>query len=434
MSGNTQISTGYTPRPLQARVHAEAKRFTVVVCHRRFGKTVMALNHMLDRGLRNELKNPQYAYVAPFLSQARRVAWDYLKAFTQDIPGVVVNEADLRVDIPRPWKGDRVRLMLLGADNPNALRGLYLDGVIPDEFGEWNPIAWREVIFPTLLDRKGWAMFLGTPKGQNSFYEVYSYAKDKGDPQWISFLFKASETEIIAADELAMARAQMSVEEYEQEFECSFSSGMVGAVFGRQMVELRKNERIRDVPYDPRFPVDTFWDLGRDGMPIIFAQMIAGDIRIIDYEEQIGSDLPTMARILQQKPYVYREHVLPHDGIAKSLDTGKSRQETLYSLGLNNVRVVSKHAKADSINAGRITLPRCYIDRKAEKLIKALDAYSFQWDKERQCFGSTPTHNWASHGADAFQTLALGIEEPSNAHFPKDLPREYETHYDVYDH
>lgn len=427
------ISTGYAPRPLQARVHKEAKRFTVVVCHRRFGKTVMALNHALDRGLRNERANPQYAYIAPFLSQARRVAWDYLKSFSEKIPGVTVNEADLRIDIPRPWLKDRVRIMLLGSDNPNALRGIYLDGVVCDEFGEWNPMAWREVIFPTLLDRQGWAMFLGTPKGQNAFYEVFNYARESGDPNWVGFLFKASETGVIPAEELAMAKAQMSIEEFEQEMECSFSAGMVGSIFGRQMAQLRDGGKIGTVPHDPLFSVDTFWDMGRDGMPVIFAQMIGGEPRIIDYEIEIGADLGTMAKLILSKPYVYGEHVLPHDGRARSLDTGKSRQETLQSLGLRNVRILEKHAKADSINAARVTLPRCRIDRtKCEDLIKALDAYQWKWDEQHQIFSQTPLHNWASHGADAFQTLALGIQEPHQRHFPSDLPQGAVTDFDVF--
>jgi phage terminase large subunit len=184
--GVQKISTGYVPRKLQAELHQKLKRFNVLVCHRRFGKTVFAINEKLDRGLRNPLKNPRYAYIAPLYGQAKRVAWDYLKMYTEKIPGATPNEADLRVDIPRPALGDTVRFTLLGADNPVSLKGIYLDGVTMDEYAEMNPATWREVIRPTLSDRAGWANFIGTPKGRNSFFDLYEQAKTGEDPEWFA--------------------------------------------------------------------------------------------------------------------------------------------------------------------------------------------------------------------------------------------------------
>lgn len=426
------FSTGYSPRKWQEEVHLHAKRFTVCVVHRRAGKTVLAVNHMGDRGLRNPRVNPQYAYIAPYYSQAKRIAWDYFKNSWGKAPGALINEADLRIDIPRPWAGDRVRFMLLGADNPDSLRGLYLDGVVCDEFGEWNPRPWREVIFPALLDREGWALLMGTPKGRNLFYDLYEYAKE--DPKnWARFLFDVNSTQSLSPDAVAMAKQSMSIEEFEQEMLCSFAAGMVGAIFGRQMVTVRNEIRIRDVPHDPSIPVDTFWDLGRDGMPIIFAQTVGQEIRLIDYIEEIGSDLPTVVRMLKERPYVYGEHVLPHDGRAKELGTGRSREETLRSLGLQSIRVLDRQSKEDSINAGRLILNRCYFDKiKCSRLVEALEKYSWSFDKDRQIFSKTPLHNQYSHGADAFQQLAMGIQESHHRHFPSNLPLTAETEYDVF--
>ena len=171
------VSTGYNPRPLQLEIHKKMKRFNVLVLHRRFGKTVLSINEMLDRGLRNPRKNPQYVYLAGTYGQAKRVAWEYVKEFTKKLPGAKANEAELRVDIPRPHLEDKVRLLLLGAENPDSLRGIYIDGCVLDEFGGCDPSVWGEVIRPALADREGWAIFIGTPKGQNHFYNLYNKAR-----------------------------------------------------------------------------------------------------------------------------------------------------------------------------------------------------------------------------------------------------------------
>ena len=202
------VSTGYVPRPLQKTMHLSLRRFNVILCHRRFGKTIFSLNEMLDKGLRCTHKNPQYAYVAPTYGQAKRIAWDQLKEIVKNIPNVTVNEADLRIDIARPHLSDRVRIILLGAENPGAIRGIYLDGVIFDEYAEMNPEVWTSVVRPALSDREGWGIFIGTPKGANHFYGVYTKAQGKED--WFTAVYKASETGILPQAELDAAREIMS--------------------------------------------------------------------------------------------------------------------------------------------------------------------------------------------------------------------------------
>src|SRR5690606_12599387 len=112
------------------------------------------------------LPNPRFAYIAPLYTQAKDVAWTYLKQFTFCSPGVATNESELRVDLPN---GGRVRLY--GAENYDRLRGVYFDGVIMDEYADMDPRVWPEVVRPALSDRKGHATFIGTPKGRNGFYE-----------------------------------------------------------------------------------------------------------------------------------------------------------------------------------------------------------------------------------------------------------------------
>lgn len=397
--------------------------------HRRFGKTVFCINEMIDQALRNEKKNPQYAYFAPFYGQARRVAWDYLKDFTRNIPGWTANEADLRVEILRPATQDKIRIMLLGADNPGAIRGIYLDGAILDEYAEMNPEVWTQVIRPALSDRLGWAIFIGTPKGQNHFEKVYNQAGQLKD--WFAAIYRASETKIIAPDELAAAKAEMSEEEYNQEFECSFSAPLSGAYYGKLMDEAEKENRITKVPYDPALQVSTYWDLGvSDTTAVWFLQRLGREFRFIDYLEMSGVGLDYYARKIKEKPYVYEKHVFPHDAAARSMETGNTRQQVLKNLGIRG-DIQPRQNVDDGIQAVRLILPLAYFDKeKCERGIAALKAYSRKWDSKNQIFSDAPKHDWASNGSDAMRYCALGerLEKTRTT----DLPREAKSEYDIF--
>lgn len=410
------ISTGYTPRPLQSELHLKLKRFTTVVCHRRFGKSVWAINHLIDAALRCTLPNPRYAYIAPTYGQAKRIAWDYLKQYTKDIPGVEYNEADLRIDIPH----NKARIMILSADNPNSLRGIYLDGGVLDEYAEMDPTAWSTVVRPTLSDRRGWVIFLGTPKGQNHFYEHYDYGlhgKDGvADPDWASFMFKASETGIIAKEELESARRSMTEEEYNQEYECDFNAGLVGAYFAKELSAAEREGRIGKVPYDKSLPVDTYWDLGINDMCCVwFVQSLRGRHRIIDYYEISGASIPDVIRDLRAKPYSFGRFVLPHDAQARDFSTGKAQVQIFRDHGVRNITIIPKvGTKREGINAARMIFSVCEFDElKCKRGLKALANYQRKWDAKNNVFADTPLHNWASNGADAFQQFGLGARADS---------------------
>lgn len=427
MTSAEAIDLGYIPRGLQAHLHAHLKRFNVLVCHRRFGKTVFSLMEMIDQGLRNERKNPQYAYIAPTYGQAKRVAWEYLKDYTRKIPGVVVNEADLRIDIPRPDREDKIRFILLGAENPDSLRGLYLDGCILDEYAQCDPVVWGQVVRPALSDRLGWAIFIGTPKGQNHFYDIYSMAMSQ--PDWYVKIYRASDTGIVHVSELEAAKATMSEEEYEQEFECSFTAALVGAYYGKYMNDLEDRKQIGAVPYDPSAPVSTYWDLGiSDTTAIWFLQVVGREIHVIDYIEQAGVGLEYYVKEIKNKPYIYDEHYIPHDGAARELGTGKTRQETLAELGLRT-RIVPRQTIADGIHAVRMLLPKCWFDRdKCSRGISALKNYQRKWDSKNKMFVDKPLHDWASNGADAFRQAGL-VLSPERAYTKINLPREAQGAY-----
>lgn len=434
------ISTGYVPRPLQAELHSSLKRFNVVICHRRFGKTIFAINEMIDQGLRlyasrgkTDRPRPRFAYIAPTYGQAKKIAWDYIKSYTANLPGVSINEAELRVDIS--LFGDpnnTLRFQLLGAENPGSIKGIYLDGAILDEYAEMLPKTWTEAIRPTLSDRQGWAIFIGTPKGKNHFFDIFKYAEGADD--WFARIFKASETGVINPEELADAKRTMPEDEYNQEYECSFDGSTIGAYYAEEMREVRSSGRIRLVPYDRSVLVNTAWDLGIDDeMSVWFYQRIFREIHIIDYFEGSGKGIPEMAGILlKEKPYVYGTHFFPHDGAARELGTGKTRQETAEALGLRPIVIARRDNVIDGINEVRKILPRCYFDEnKAARGITCLEEYKKKFDEKAQTFLQSPVHNQYSHGADGFRTLAMTLDMDAGSR--ENLPEMAESYYNPMD-
>lgn len=215
----TVVDLGYKPHRFQAEIHQRARRFTVVVAHRRFGKTYCAITTLAHGALSTRKKDARFAYIAPFLKQAKRVSWDYLKHFSRKIPYAEIREGDLSVEYP-----NGARISLFGADNPEAMRGIYLDGVVPDEMADFRPDVWGSIIRPTLSDRRGWAFFIGTPKGVNQFSELYQFASSGSEQDWVGMMYRADETNLIRDDELRSARGTMSEAQYRQEYLCDFSA------------------------------------------------------------------------------------------------------------------------------------------------------------------------------------------------------------------
>lgn len=404
------VSTNYVPRPLQAKMHREifGKRFSVVVCHRRFGKTVFTINELIDRALHCKLKNPQFAYLAPTYSQAKRVSWQFMKEHCEMLPGYVANEAELKITLTAPHGNGQIRIHLLGSENADSLRGMFFDGVILDEYASMHPDVWSLIIRPALSDRLGWAIFIGTPNGHNDFKVKFDQAKK--NPLWYSILVKASESRILPQSELDAALEEMGPEAYNQEYECSWSSTNTGAYYAKYINDLRdkKPSHIINMPYDPALLVDTFWDLGiGDTTAIWFRQQTRMELRYIDYYEMNGADLAHFVKILKDKGYTYGRHVLPHDGAARDLSTGKSRQETLRGLGVRT-EIQARHRVEDQIQAARTMLPKCYFDRvKCERGLTALENFTQKWDAKNKIFSNTYLHNWASNGAFAFQVSAM---------------------------
>lgn len=442
------LSTGYTPRALQAIIHSKMKRFNVLALHRRFGKTVLSVNEMIDRGLRCEHRDPQLAYIAPTYGQAERIAWNMLKGFTKMLPGVEYNESKLRAIIPRPHLGDKVTIYLMGAENPDSVRGMYLDFVVFDEFAEMNPDIWGKVVRPALADRRGGALFIGTPRGQNHFYDVLKMAQQNKDNGWFSEIYKASQTGILPPEEIEAMKAEMTEDEIDQELECSFTAAITGAYWGKAISEIEGKNRFGKVPHDPSLLVDTFWDLGvSDTTAIWFVQQSGQEVRIIDYWESTGSGIPDLARIIRadhRADYTYREHNWPHDGNSRDLSTGKERSVTARGLGIKPLIVHPRYDVADSIDAARRLLGRCWFDverctfylkgDKGSRGIESLKNYTKKWDAKNKIYMDNPLHNWASHGADGFRLMGMALKPGKDRNDRTNLPRMSVHEYDIFKH
>lgn len=400
-----RVTIPYSPRRQFLGYHETSKRWRVLVAHRRAGKTVATINQLVRSALTCPLPEPRAAYVAPYYRQAKDVAWSYLKRFTQVIPGADPNESELRVDLPN---GGRVRLY--GADNPDGMRGIYLDDCVLDEFADMRPRVLPEIIRPALSDRRGSLTIIGTPKGHNDFYRVYEAAKH--DEDWFHLILRASETGLVAEEELASARKLMSPEQYEQEYECSFEAAIIGAYWGREIAAADRAGQITDVAIDPDAPVWTAWDLGmRDSTAIWFFQPQYGGINVIDFYENSQKTVGHYAEVLHGRGYTLGPCIVPHDAKVKEwgmIGEPRARVEVMRAAGLNP-QLVPAHTLMDGIEAARQTIPLARFDRvRCAEGIEALKQYRADYDEEKKVLRDTPRHDWASHAADAFRYLSVG--------------------------
>ena len=403
-----KVTIPYTPRKQQGYIHNQIEKFrySLLCCHRRFGKTVMCINHLIKAAMTSQNHNPRFAYIAPTYGQAKKIAFDYLKYYTKEIPGTKYNETELRCDLV-----NGARIMLLSSENPDSIRGIYLDGCIIDETAQINPALINEVITPALSDRKGFMILVGTPKGMaNLFYDYYQ--KAQADPKWFLYKAKASETGIVDKEELDAALAVMGSQKYEQEFECSFIGNIQGSIYGELIASLDDKKQITRVPIDPAYPVNTAWDLGyNDQTAIIFFQQIGHNIHIVDYYENKNEAFPHYAQVLKEKDYIIEHNYGPHDLDQTEFGTGKTRRETAYQMGLR-FRVVPRMAIEDGIHAVKMVLPRCFIDvDNCGPLVNALRHYHRKFSDKERVYKIKPVHDWSSHAADAMRTLATGLNE-----------------------
>lgn len=418
----------YKPRDQFQEYHENLKRFAVSVCHRRAGKTVARINRLIKAAVLTERTYPpgRFGYLAPFRNQAKKIAWLYLKHYAHPLiqHGGKVNESELTVTMPH----NGATVELYGADNADAMRGGYFDGITPDEAQDIPRSVLSQVIMPCLADYQGWLDCSGTPKGwSNLLGELVKLARS--DPEnWYLQILRASETGLIAPDELARQRHIMSPNEYEQEFECSFDAAITGAVYGQQIALADKQQRILPRIEVANVPTHTGWDLGYDDSTAIWwFQIFNGEIRILDFYENSGQDIPHYCDVVIQRAkdrgYRYGKHYVPHDAANELLAAGgRSIVQQAWALGVK-MYVVHATSQQNGIEATRKTLERCWFDASTcddrkypsdggTSGLDALRAYQFEFDSDKKVYRSKPRHDWASHAADAFEIIGQAWRLP----------------------
>lgn len=241
----------YDPRKWQRECHLNRKRFTVYALHRRAGKTELALMELLDKALRFDKDLGLFFYVAPYLKQAKAIAWVRLKQKVEPlrIAGMVeINESELSVT----FEHNKSVIRIYGADNPDAMRGVRLDGVVIDEVAQIKPEVWNDIIQPALSDRKGWALFIGTPSGINLFSELFFRAQSL--PDWHSARYTVYDTDALDFDEVERLRRDMAETSFAREYLCDFSTAGDDQLISLTDVEAAAQRRYlaRDVSHAPR--------------------------------------------------------------------------------------------------------------------------------------------------------------------------------------
>lgn len=403
----------YQPRAAFIPLHNRTARWAVVVAHRRAGKTVAMCADLVLGALECAHPRPQFAYLAPFRDQAKKVAWTYLKELTKPLWSKPPNESELKVSIHN-GRGDESTIFVGGADNPDAYRGMYFDGVVIDETGQVRPSAWYSVLRPALSDRQGWAIFAGTPAGKNFFWQMREEARLNPGTHLLLEL-PASKTGILHPDELADAKAQMTEETFAIEYEISFDASVPGAYYAKLIGEAYEQGRVGEFAPDADFTVDLVADLGfTDSCSWWGWQTVPGGHRIVEFYEADGQPIAHYIEWVKSRPYKVGNVYLPHDAKAKSLQTGKSIIEQFLAAGITP-RLVPELSLQDGIEAARLTLPKCWFDeKKTYEGVEHLRAYGREWDERTQTYRNRPKHDQHSHASDAFRYLSLAAKPVSS--------------------
>lgn len=399
----------YVPRPYQNNIweyFESGGNRAVCVWHRRAGKDLTAINILGTAAIQ---RVGLYWHMLPTFEQGRRVAWDGHTAmgdrFLDAFPPELISRID-NVRMSVHLKNGSI-YQIVGADDPSRLVGANPVGLILSEWSLMNPSVW-DYLSPILVENKGWAIFVYTPRGRNHGLDLYEMAKN--NPKWYCEKLGVTDTGAITEEEIQKEREEGRAEEIiQQEYYCSFDASLVGAYYAKQMADARRDKRIREhVPVDPFTPVNTAWDLGMaDETAIWFFQTYGGEIRLIDCYSNTGEGLAHYAKVLKEKGYLYGNHYAPHDIQVRELGTGKSRLETARKFGIK-FKIIPRLSVEDGIEAARNILPICYFDEtKCKQGIRALQEYTKEWDDKKKIFKNQPLHNWTSHYGDAFRGLAV---------------------------
>ena len=414
----------YQPRPYQLpilRAMDSGTKRAVWVAHRRSGKDKTCLNITIKK---MQEKVGVYFYLFPTFTQAKKVIWDgkdgsgfgFRSHFPNELIDGNVNETELKIK----FKNGSI-FQLIGTDTIDRIVGTNPIGVVFSEFSLQDPRAWG-FLRPILAENGGWAIFVGTPRGENHFYDLHCLAQD--DPEWFSQVLTVDDTKAISPEVLANERREIirlhgNDALFQQEYYCSFSVPIAGAYYAHQVMQAYKEGRVTHVPHEPMARVHTVWDLGvNDRNSIWFFQHVGGQLRLIDFYENSGVGLPHYAEILQEKTkelgYIYERHIGPHDTGVQEWSSGKTRIQSARDIGIK-FQIAPKLPVLDGITAVRNMFPKLWIDQKrCAQGLNALKNYHHEYDEERKTYLPTPKHDWSSNAADSLRYMAVTYDFRTN--------------------
>jgi len=439
------IPNEWAPRPHQLGLFkaydAGTKRFCVV-WHRRAGKDSTVLNlsakAMLERV-------GTYWHLFPYQTQARKAIWNGIdsqgrKILDQVFPQEIRKRTSSQEMLIELVNGSTWQLA--GSDNYDSLVGSNPVGVVFSEWSLCDPNAWA-YIRPILAENDGWASFIYTPRGKNHGYSLYNMARKSDD--WYCENLTVNDTKredgspVITHEIIDQERAEgMEEALIQQEFYGSFESQIAGAYYADQISAAKDQGRIGRLPIEPSLPVHTAWDLGiADAMSIWLFQSVGKEIRLVHYYEATGKGMEHYIQYLNQwantNGVMLGTHLAPHDIEVRELTSGRSRKDVARQMGIAFRTVQRPRVKAEGIQAVRRMFPRFWIDdERAEQGYNCVASYRREWDEKAGRFRDNPVHDWASHGADALQTLALGWRESlSPAHMQR-APQTAKVNFNVF--
>lgn len=359
-----------------------------------------------------------YYHMLPTQRQARKVVWNGIdkdgvrlidRAFPKELrKRTLEDEQFIEFHNGSVWQA-------IGSDHYDSIVGTNPRGIVFSEWSISNPRAW-DYMRPILTENGGWAGFIGTPRGKNFFFDQYKL--NLNNPDWYVDLKTVEDTGAIALDLIDKERlAGMSEDRIQQEFYCSFDAQSVGYIYDSYVTAMEASGRLTQIMYDPRYPVETAWDLGhRDATAIWFIQRINNQVRVIDYHEERGKYLAHFINVVRSKPYVYSRHIGPHDTTKFEFGAGNTIQELARQHGFT-FTIAPKLDVEDGIQAVRALLPRMVIDiNTCLHAVRCLRNYRYDNDSEDQdddkkvTLASKPLHDWSSHCCDALRYLAVTPE------------------------
>jgi hypothetical protein len=356
----------------QTKIFDDTSRFRVVVAGRRFGKTFLSTAELLNRAL--IAKDQNVWYVAPTYKAAKEIAWEML--ISQIPPEYIAktNETALTLSL---LNGSTISLK--GAEKPDNLRGRSLDFVVLDEFADMRPQAWYEVLRPSLSDRIGSAVFIGTPKGRNHFYDLYGKGVD-GDDGWRSYQYTTIQGGNVAPSEIESAKADLDERTFQQEYEAQFVnySGIIYYGFKREE-SVKRHDGDRSV-------IHVGMDFNLDPMSAVLMTRKGDTLHIFDEIVMFGSNTDEMVAELRER-YGNGTIVIYPDPASRQRKTsagGRTDLSILQNAGFE-VRVRNSHAAVrDRINAVNSRLlsndgqRRLYVDPKCKKVIESLERHTYK--------------------------------------------------------